>query len=300
VSNLVWSDRPSLRDPVLVCAFRGWNDGGQAATLAAGFLRERLGGKPLCEIDPEEFYDFQEVRPHVSLVDGTLRRIEWPENRIQWASLPGAERDMLVLLGIEPQNRWKTYCSAVVEAARESGCSLVITLGGLLADTPHTRPVPVTGSADTDMAQQLGLQPSRYEGPTGIVGVLHDHCKTAGLQSCSLWAAVPHYIGVTPNPKAALALLDRLGGLLGTRFEAMELSQAALAFERQVGRAVSADEDVSRYVRELEQRADDGDDDVIADEGEDDAYGNLPSGEDIARRFEQFLAEQSDEDDEKP
>ena len=175
---------------------------------------------------------------------------------------------------------------------------MVITLGGLLADTPHTRPVPVTGSADTDMAQQLGLQPSRYEGPTGIVGVLHDHCKRAGLQSCSLWAAVPHYIGVTPNPKAALALLDRLGGLLGTRFEAMELSQAALAFERQVGRAVSRTRTCagtcgsSSTSRRRRRRRD-------PDEGEDDAYGNLPSGEDIARRFEQFLAEQSDEDDDK-
>ena len=139
---------------------------------------------------------------------------------------------------------------------------MVVTLGGLLADTPHSRPVPVTGSADPDVAERLGLSPSRYEGPTGIVGVLTDRCRGAGLTSVSLWAAVPHYISITPNPKAALALVERLGELLGARFESLELSQAAVSFERQVGRAVAADEEVSRYVRELETRADEGDEEL--------------------------------------
>ena len=269
VTHLIWDDRPALRDPVLVCAFRGWNDGGQAATLSATFLRERTEARRICGIDPEEFYDFQEVRPHVTLTDGLLRRVDWPENDVHMGALPGTERDLLVLIGIEPQNRWRTFADAVVEIARETGAGMVVTLGGLLADTPHSRPVPVTGSADPDVAERLGLSPSRYEGPTGIVGVLTDRCRGAGLTSVSLWAAVPHYISITPNPKAALALVERLGELLGARFESLELSQAAVSFERQVGRAVAADEEVSRYVRELETRADEGDEEL----------GDIPTGE---------------------
>ena len=255
MESLVWSARPTLRKGVLVCAFYGWNDGGEAATTSALFLRQQLGAKPFCELDPDEFYDFQEVRPIVSLSEDDTRRVSWPENSFAWAPLPSGN-DIAVMIGIEPQNRWKHYSRSVVEVAQESGAELVVTLGGFLADTPHTRPVPVTGSADGDLADQLGLAPSAYEGPTGIVGVVHDACKEAGIPSASLWAAVPHYISQSPNPKAALALLSRLALLLDIRFDTTKLSQEAVSFEREVSQAVSADEKISRYVRELESRAD--------------------------------------------
>jgi proteasome assembly chaperone (PAC2) family protein len=284
---LVWEDRPQLRDPVVVCAFRGWNDGGQAATLAATFLRTQLSAQRFCTIDPEEFYDFQEVRPHVSLVGSTMRQIEWPENGFYAAPLPNTERDLVVLLGIEPQNRWKTFSGAVLEVAQTIQASLVITLGGLLADTPHSRPVPVTGTAELDVAQELGLSQSRYEGPTGIVGVLHDSLRTAGVSSASLWAAVPHYVSIAPNPKAALALVGRLATMVGTRFDTSELTQAAVAYEREVGRAVEADAEVASYVHELEQRADE-----MGSTLED-----IPSGETLAAEFEQFLAEQAEDEE---
>jgi predicted ATP-grasp superfamily ATP-dependent carboligase len=196
------------------------------------------------------------------------------------------------MIGIEPQNRWKHYSRSVVEVARESGAELVVTLGGFLADTPHTRPVPVTGSADGDLADQLGLAPSSYEGPTGMVGVVHDACQEAGIASASLWAAVPHYIQASPNPKAALALLSRLSLLLDTRFDTTKLSQDAVSFEREVSQHVSADEKISRYVRELESRADrhpEGD-----GEDEDDSPPLLASGDDIAAQIERYLAEREE------
>jgi proteasome assembly chaperone (PAC2) family protein len=289
METLVWSARPSLRKGVLVCAFYGWNDGGEAATLSALFLRQQLGATHFCELDPDEFYDFQEVRPIVSLNDDDTRRLSWPENSFAWAQLPSGN-DIAVMIGIEPQNRWKRYSRSVVEVARESGAELVVTLGGFLADTPHTRPVPVTGSADGDLADQLGLAPSSYEGPTGIVGVVHDACQEAGIASASLWAAVPHYIQASPNPKAALALLSRLALLLDTRFDTTKLSQDAVSFEREVSQHVSADEKISRYVRELESRADKR----AEDDGDDDSPPLLASGEDIAAQIERYLAEREE------
>jgi len=286
----VWNNRPVLRNPVLVCAFKGWNDGGQAATLAATFLRESLGGERLVDVDPEEFYDFQETRPTVRLEDGLVRRIDWPENSVTYAQLPGAERDIAILLGNEPQLRWRTFSNAVLEVARSLNVELVITLGGLLADTPHTRPVPVTGTAEGDMAERLGLTRSNYEGPTGIVGVLHDVCRDASIPSASLWAAVPHYISVSPNPKAALALLDRLGALLDTRFDTMELGQASVRFERQVSSAVASDDDVSSYVRDLERRADAGEEPLR----------DLPTGDELAAELQQFLSDRGRDGGESP
>jgi proteasome assembly chaperone (PAC2) family protein len=293
VETVVWSARPTLRKGVLVCAFYGWNDGGEAATLSALFLRQQLGATPFCELDPDEFYDFQEVRPIVSLSEDDTRRLSWPENSFAWAPLPSGN-DIAVMIGIEPQKRWKHYSRSVVEVARESGAELVVTLGGFLADTPHTRPVPVTGSADGELADQLGLAPSAYEGPTGIVGVVHDACKEAGIASASLWAAVPHYISVSPNPKAALALLSRLALLLDTRFDTTKLSQDAVSFEREVSQAVSADDKISRYVRELESRADER----AEDDADEESPPLLASGDDIAEQIERYLAEreQSNED----
>jgi proteasome assembly chaperone (PAC2) family protein len=290
MESLVWSARPTLRKGVLVCAFYGWNDGGEAATLSALFLRQQLGAKPFCELDPDEFYDFQEVRPIVSLNDDEeSRRLSWPENSFAWAPLPSGN-DIAVMIGIEPQNRWKLYSRSVVEVARESGAELVVTLGGFLADTPHTRPVPVTGSADGELADQLGLAPSAYEGPTGIVGVVHDACREAGLPSASLWAAVPHYISVSPNPKAALALLSRLALLLDTRFDTTKLSQDAVSFEREVSQAVGQDEKISRYVRELESRADER----AEDDADEESPPLLASGDDIAAQIERYLAEREE------
>jgi proteasome assembly chaperone (PAC2) family protein len=287
VELLQWEARPALRDPVVVCAFRGWNDGGQAATLAATFLRDRLSAQRFCGIDPEEFYDFQEVRPQVTLVDGEQRHIEWPDNAFFHAPLPGRDQDLVVLLGIEPQNRWRTFSGAVLDVARQIEASLVITLGGLLADTPHSRPVPVTATAEGAVARRFGLTPSRYEGPTGIVGVLHEHLRDAGVASASLWAAVPHYVSIAPNPKAALALVGRLASLLETAFDTTEMAQAAIAYEREVGRAVAADDEVSGYVRQLEERTD-----TLGSTLED------ISGDALAAEFEAFLAQERPDDDE--
>ena len=204
-------ERPSLDRPILVASFRGWNDGGQGATLATGYLAKLWGAERFAEIDPEGFFDFQATRPHVTLVDGMSRRIDWPENALFHASVDG-ERDAVLLMGVEPNLRWRTFTDLVVGLAKDLGVELVVTLGALLADVPHTRPAPVTGTAsDPDLIERLGLQASRYEGPTGIVGVLHDACRRAGIPSASLWAAVPHYVSLAPSPRAALALCEGLG-----------------------------------------------------------------------------------------
>src|SRR5919199_1242406 len=200
------SERPDLRHPVLVTAFRGWNDGGQGASLAAGYLAKVWQASRFADIDPEEFYDFQVARPHVSLVEGVTRRLDWPDNAFYHAAIPGLERDAVLLLGIEPNTRWRRFTQLIVGLSEELGIELVVSLGSLLADVPHTRPSPVTGSAtDEKLIEQYGLQGSRYEGPTGIVGVLHDACRRAGLASVSLWAAVPHYVSLAPSPRAVPA-----------------------------------------------------------------------------------------------
>src|SRR5881227_3090171 len=249
--------RPELSRPVLIAAFRGWNDGGQAASLAAGYLAKVWDAERFADVDPEGFFDFQATRPHVSLVEGMTRRIDWPENALYHASPDGLDRDAVLLIGVEPNLRWRTFSSLIVGFANELGVELVVTLGALLADVPHTRPAPVTGSAtDPDLIEQLGLQASRYEGPTGIVGVLHDACRRSGIASASLWAAVPHYVSLTPSPRAAKALVDRLADLLGAEVETTELDEAADAYAKQVSEAVATDEETSSYVQELERRGD--------------------------------------------
>src|SRR3954464_11676191 len=249
--------RPALERPVLTPGFRGWNAGGQGASLAAGYLAKRWDARRFAEIDPEGFYDFQATRPHVKLEEGFTRRIDWPETVFYHARPDGFDRDAVLLLGVEPNLRWRTFSGLIVDFARELGVELVVTLGALLADVPHTRPAPVTGSAtDPDLIDQLGLQASRYEGPTGIVGVVHDACRRAGLASASLWAAVPHYVSLTPSPRAAKALVDRLADLLGADVDTAELDEAAEAYAQQVSEAVSADEETSAYVQDLERRID--------------------------------------------
>src|SRR5438093_2611245 len=249
-------NRPSLREPVLIAAFRGWNDGGQGASLAGGYLAKIWEAQRFAEIEPENFYDFQATRPHVSLVEGQTGHIEWPENAFYHASIPGLERDAVLLLGIEPNLRWRTFTGMVVDLARDLGIELMITLGSLLADVPHTRPSPVTGGAtDPELIERLGLQRSRYEGPTGIVGVLHDACNQASIPSVSLWAAVPHYVSLAPSPRAALALCRRLGDILGTKIDVAELEEASDRYNEQVSEAVASDEETAAYVEELEQQA---------------------------------------------
>ncbi|MFN2467992.1 MAG: PAC2 family protein [Gaiellaceae bacterium] len=273
--------RPNLRRPVLVAAFRGWNDGGHGASLAGGYLAKTWAARRFADIDPEGFFDFQATRPHVSLAEGVTRRIDWPENAFYHASVAGLDRDAVLLLGVEPNLRWRAFTGLVVGLAKELSVDLVVTLGSLLADVPHTRPAPVTGSASSpELIEELGLEASRYEGPTGVVGVLHDVCRSEGLASASLWAAVPHYVSLTPSPRAAQALCDRLGKLLGTDVDTAELRNAAEAYSDQVSEAVSSDEDTAAYVAELEQRAD-----------ERTAEGDLPSGDALAAELTRFLRE---------
>ena len=249
--------KPTLVRPVLIACFRGWNDGAQGATLAGGYLAKTWGAERFADIDSEDFFDFQATRPQVSLVEGVTRRIQWPETVFYHAHVEGAEQDAVLLLGVEPNLRWRTFTRLITNVAKELGVELVVTLGSLLADVPHTRPAPVTGSAsDPELVERLGLQASRYEGPTGIVGVLHDACRRAEIPSVSLWAAVPHYVSLTPSPRAALALCDRLADLLGAQIDTAELVHSVEGYVDQVSEAVAADSDTAAYVEELEQRAD--------------------------------------------
>jgi proteasome assembly chaperone (PAC2) family protein len=280
---LRWERRPDgLRAPALVCAFKGWNDAGEAATSALTFMGAGLDATRFAMIDPEEFVDFQSARPSVRLVDGHTRKIEWPEFEFYEARVPRAPRDLVMLSGPEPAMRWRTFCEKVIELAEALGVQMVVSLGALLADVPHTRPVSVTGLAsDEQLIDRLGLQRTTYEGPTGIVGVLHAACADAGMPSASLWAAVPHYVAVAPNPKGALALLRRLEGLVGITVDAMELETAAADYDRQVSRAVELDPEVQAFVERLERAAD--------EETEDPDPSNLPSGDVLAREFQRFL-----------
>jgi proteasome assembly chaperone (PAC2) family protein len=285
---LQWEHRPDgLRAPALVCAFKGWNDAADAASSAITFVGSALGAKRFATIDPEEFYDFQTTRPRVKLADGETREIVWPVVELHEARIPRAPRDLILLSGAEPSFRWRTFSSLITELAEALGTQLVVTLGALLADVPHTRAIAVSAlSSDRSLIARLGLSPSAYEGPTGIVGVLHAACQNAGLPSASLWAAVPHYIAATPNPKAALALVRKLEGLVGVAVDATELERAAADYERQVNVAVQSDPDVQAFVERLEQAAGiDVDDDT----------GPLPSGETIARDLQRFLRQRGSE-----
>jgi proteasome assembly chaperone (PAC2) family protein len=277
--------QPALERPVLIACFRGWNDGAQGATLAGSYLARTWSAERFADIDPEGFFDFQATRPQVSLVEGFTRRIQWPETAFYHGRIAGSDRDAVLLLGVEPNLRWRTFCQLVMDLAKDLGVELVVTLGSLLADVPHTRPAPVTGSAsDPELVERLGLQASRYEGPTGIVGVLHDACRRSEIPSVSLWAAVPHYVSLTPSPRAALALCERLAELLGAEIDTTELAQSVDSYVEQVSEAVAADSDTAAYVEELEQRAD------TLDSSE------LPSGDALAAELTRYLREREAED----
>lgn len=288
MSELNWTDRPRLRDPLLVCAFKGWNDAGEAASAALRFLIESFEAEQVGTIDPEEYFDFSETRPTVSLEGGRSRVIEWPEVAFHAASVTGADRDLLMLEGPEPSLRWRSFTRAVIEAGRELGTREMVTLGALLADVPHTRPTHVTGLASDDsLVERLGFERSTYEGPTGIVGVLHDACTKADMPSSSLWAAVPHYVAAAPNPKAALALVRKFEGLARMAVDASALEEAAEDYERQVSAAVASDPDVKAFVERLEQSMDESEESAPPQ--------RIPSADSIARDFQRFLKQRGPE-----
>ena len=277
---VIWEgDPPQLRSPTLVCAFAGWNDAASAATAALEAVAASIDSEVVARIDPEEFYDFQVNRPTIRLIEGQTRHLDWPANTLLAARVPAAERDLALLSGIEPNLRWRTFAEAILSVAQRLGVEMLVTLGALIADVAHTRPVPITGLAsDAELVERLGLSRSSYEGPTGIVGVLHDSCRRRGLTSASLWAAVPHYVAAVPNPKAALALLRRLEGITGIAVDASDLEEATERFEEQVSRAVAANPEIEELVRNLE-----------AAQGDEIELGQEVSADEIAREFQQFL-----------
>jgi predicted ATP-grasp superfamily ATP-dependent carboligase len=285
---LIWDRRPDgLRAPALVCAFQGWNDAGDAASSAVSFLASSLSARRFARIDSEEFYDFQANRPSIRFGEDGRREISWPTVEIFEASAPRAPRDLVLVQGVEPSMRWRAFSAHIIDLAEALGVQVVVSLGALLGDVPHTRPVAMSGHAsDVGMLERLGLQPSAYEGPTGIVGVLHTACADAGIPSASLWAAVPHYVAAAANPKAALALLRKVEVLIGVSVDVSELESAAADYERQVGVAVQSDPDIQAFVERLEQAAD--------SEGQS-SPEDVPSGELLAREFQRFLRQRGAE-----
>lgn len=277
---------PVLRRPVLLAAFQGWNDAGECASGAAEVFRAETDAEGFAEIDPEEFFDFQATRPLARNAGESGRRIEWPGNLFSWGTIPGTDRGLVILQGTEPNLRWRTFTEAIAHLAQDLGVELVVTLGALQVDAPHTRPVPVTGSTtDLVLGAQLGLRPSRYEGPTGITGVLHQTCTEAGLQSTSLWAGVPHYLAGATYLAGTLALTERVVKLLGADMSLQSLTSETETQRKELSELVSEDADLSEYVTDLEARMDAAPD-------------QLPepsvSGEELAADFERYLRDRDD------
>lgn len=282
LEHLRWLRRPQLYAPVMLIAFSGWGDAGDAATTAVRHLGDQWNARPFATIDPEEFYDFSATRPRVELDDNDDRQIVWPENELSAATVPGTSIDVITLIGVEPQLRWRTFCEQVTGLAQLFDTKLVVTCGALLAEVPHSRPVSIFGAGyDDEVIAELDLLPSRYEGPTGITGVLHNACHQAGLRSASLWAAVPTYVPSAPSPKAALALIERAGRLLEVAVEAADLEVATASYEAQVSELVGEDDETTDYVRQLEERYD-ADESELFDDG----------GESLVQEVERFLRDQ--------
>jgi proteasome assembly chaperone (PAC2) family protein len=281
VDSLTWEgDLPHLRSPFMVCAFRGWNDAAAAASTALTSIANALDADLIARVDPEEFFDFQSTRPTISMDEGQTRRIDWPENNLYAVSVPAADRDLVLLDGTEPNLRWRTFSETIATAADALGIEMIVTLGALIAEVSHTLPVPITGLASsTELVEELELERSNYEGPTGIVGVVHDLFRQNDIPSASLWAAVPHYVAAVPNPKAALALLRRLEGLTGIAVEASELEEETADYEEQIGRAVAANPEIEELVNRIEAEQSD----LLSGETE------LPNADSLAREFQQFL-----------
>lgn len=280
MDHVVWHDRPPLRRPILITAFEGWSDAGDAATSAVEYLADQWDATAVASVDAEEFFDFTATRPRVELDEHGQRQIIWPPNDLTAASVPGVEHDILLLLGTEPQLRWRTFCHQVLGIAEALDVGLVITLGALLAEVPHTRPTSVMGSStDPELAEQYGLRPSRYQGPTGITGVLHSACHDVGVPSASIWAAVPSYVPGAPSPKATLALVQRIAALLDVTVDTADLHLATASYEHQLDELVKEDEETLAYVAQIEERYDNEDDD-------------FPTGVSLAEEVERFLRDQ--------
>lgn len=276
------SDLPRLRRPILLAAFEGWNDAGDAASNAVEHLALEWDARPLVDIGSDEYYDFQVNRPTIKLIDGVTRRIEWPTTSISWCSPRGADRDIVLVRGIEPNMRWRAFCAEIVELAHRLEVEMAVMLGALLADTPHTRPVPVTGSAySSETAERYNLAESRYEGPTGITGVLQDLFVQAGVPAVSFWAAVPHYVSPPPNPKATVALLTRVEEVLDIEVPLGTLPEQAEEWERAVTEMTEDDEEIAEYVRGLEERGD-------AELDPDEVMAKI-DGDALAAEFERYL-----------
>ncbi|HVM19855.1 MAG TPA: PAC2 family protein [Egibacteraceae bacterium] len=273
---------PTLRRPVLVAAFKGWNDAGEAASGAVQMLWEALEAQTFAWIDPEEFFDFQLTRPTVRSVSGGGRAIDWPDNRFGWAELPGADRHVVLLDGTEPNLRWRTFSEGIADLALTLDVEMVLTVGALQVDVPHTRPVPVTGSAgDVRLASRLGLSRSTYEGPTGMTGVLHQACAKVGMEVVSLWGGVPHYLSGTPYLNATLSLTDRIVRVLDADVPLDELEREAASQVEDLRALLDEDEDLAEYVAELEDRFAEGDEDPLPEAG--------VTGDELAEEFQRYL-----------
>jgi len=292
MEGLTYHERPAhLRRPILLMAFAGWNDAAEAATSAARFLKQAWDGEPLATLDCEEFYHFGLTRPQVRFRPGTTEReILWPDTEFSLCHHSELGRDVVIGLASEPHLRWKSYCRTVLAMAHELEVSLVVTLGALLAEVPHTRPIRLTGFAtDPELAALLGVRPTRYEGPTGIVGVFSSSARAVGFATASVWANVPHYIAAVENPKATLALIQRVNRLLDGPLDVRELEESALQFDTQLAQVVAQNRKVATYVRQLETR------DVEADELPPGSSGELPSAQDLMAEIERFLRQQPPE-----
>ena len=293
---LVMFEEPGgLRQPILIMAFSGWNDAAESATTAARFLGQLWPSQPFARIDPEEFYHFGLSRPYVRFKADSRneREIVWPSTDFSLSRPPALDRDLIVGVAIEPHLRWRTYCGAVLELARRTGATLILTLGALLAEVPHTRPVRLVGGAhDPELAAKLGIRPTRYEGPTGIVGVLNTICRDEGVPTASLWANVPHYVSGIENPKAALALVRRVLTLLGTDADLSELVEATRQFEGNLDEIVGQNAKIAEYVKTLERKLPEDEEAAEPAAGESD---ELPPSADLVAEIEQFLRQQRPE-----
>ena len=282
MSHLEWVFRPEVARPLVICAFAGCNDGGEAATTTVRYLKDQWGARRFGGLDPEEFYDFQVHRPTVRLVDGITRRVDWPSNDLFHAQ-PGG-RDVVLFLGVEPNTRWRTYCDAILRVASEFDAEALVTLGAFLADVPHTMAAPVSAaSADPDWLERPEIEPVRYEGPTGITGVLNDAAANVGLAAVSLWAAAPHYLPTGTNPRVALALLEALRDLFGLEVDTADMARAAVVWQRQVSEAIEEDGNLQDYVRRLEEAS--------SERGD---VGRLPDADDLAAEVERYLRDRDD------
>jgi proteasome assembly chaperone (PAC2) family protein len=281
MEHLIWTGPPpELRNPIMVCAFKGWNDAAGSATSALTTLADSLPLERVATVDPEEFFDFQDTRPTIQVIDGTYREIEWPETEILVATAESAPRDLVIVLGTEPNLRWRTYSETLLKVADELGVVTVAVLGALIADVAHTLPVPVTGLAsDPEMVAGLELEKANYEGPTGIVGVIHELCRQREIPSVSLWAAIPHYVAAVPSPKAALSLVGLIERVTGVAADTSALEREASEYEEQIDRAVAADSDIEEMVTRIEEQQ----------RSRVETSLDVPSGEAIAREFQRFL-----------